>query len=431
MNNKKTFLTDPAWRIYGIPFFCYVPLCILVLAAMFCGALPSNMPGTLLLLMILGGGLNCLGNHAPVIKSYLGGGTIACIFGAAFIAHFGLFPETTLGAIDSLLNQTGFIDLFISALITGSILSMERELLIKSALKFLPVAFLSMAFGIAAVVLTGLTVGYRPVDSVMFIAIPMMSGGMGAGVIPLSKMYAEAMGTESSVMISRLIPASTLGNIAAILMAALLFRLGEKVPSLSGNGRLVRTGAFSEKETGRREIDLASLSFGLLLSLLFYIGGNCLNRLFPVIHSYAWMIVLTGVFKASGLVSDRMSHSSHLWSQFVVKTWTSAILIGVGAALIDLNAVAGALTPSYLLLIAVITVAVAAGAAFGGYLVGFFPIESAITAGLCTINMGGSGNIAILSASRRMELLAFAQLATRICGSLVLVLTSILLRVLY
>lgn len=67
----------------------------------------------------------------------------------------------------------------------------------------------------------------------------------------------------------------------------------------------------------------------------------------------------------------------------------------------------------------------------GGHLVGFYPIESAITAGLCTTNMGGTGDIAVLSSAKRMELLPFAQIATRICGALILVVASILIRILF
>ena len=36
---------------------------------------------------------------------------------------------------------------------------------------------------------------------------------MGAGVVPLSGMYAEALGQNSAVLISRMIPASTLGAV--------------------------------------------------------------------------------------------------------------------------------------------------------------------------------------------------------------------------
>ena len=71
-----------------------------------------------------------------------------------------------------------------------------------------------------------------------------------------------------------------------------------------------------------------------------------------------------------------------------------------------------------------------ATAAFAGKLIGFFPVEAAISAGMCTTNMGGSGNVAVLSSAHRMELLPFAQIVTRSCGALMLTLGGILVRLL-
>jgi Na+/citrate or Na+/malate symporter len=63
--------------------------------------------------------------------------------------------------------------------------------------------------------------------------------------------------------------------------------------------------------------------------------------------------------------------------------------------------------------------------------VGFFPIDAAITAGLCMSNMGGTGDVAVLSAAERMELMPFAQISSRIGGSFMLILSSVLLRILF
>ena len=108
----------------------------------------------------------------------------------------------------------------------------------------------------------------------------------------------------------------------------------------------------------------------------------------------------------------------------------SAVLISRMIPASTLGAVISAFSPLYMLLILVVVVCVSIGAGIGGYLVGFYPVESAITAGLCTTNMGGTGDIAVLSAAKRMELLPFAQIATRICGALILIVASILTKVL-
>ena len=66
------------------------------------------------------------------------------------------------------------------------------------------------------------------------------------------------------------------------------------------------------------------------------------------------------------------------------------------------------------------------GAAAVGWLVGFYPIDSAITAGLCMANSGGNGDVAVLGASKRMDLMAYAQLSSRLGGGIVLIIASFL-----
>ena len=111
------------------------------------------------------------------------------------------------------MNEVGFLDFYIAALITGSILGMDRELLKKAAVRFLPVSFLSMAVAALMAGIVGILTGQGFRETVLYIAMPMMSGGMGAGVVPLSNIYADALGLDKAQIISRMIPASTIGNV--------------------------------------------------------------------------------------------------------------------------------------------------------------------------------------------------------------------------
>ncbi|MDN6727281.1 MAG: 2-hydroxycarboxylate transporter family protein, partial [Tetragenococcus halophilus] len=70
------------------------------------------------------------------------------------------------------------------------------------------------------------------------------------------------------------------------------------------------------------------------------------------------------------------------------------------------------------------------GAGLVGYLVGFYPIDTAVTAGLCMANRGGSGDLAVLGAANRMDLIAYAQLSSRLGGAIILVLASVLFSIL-
>ncbi len=92
----------------------------------------------------------------------------------------------------------------------------------------------------------------------------------------------------------------------------------------------------------------------------------------------------------------------------------------------NLAALFEALTVKSLIICTVIVVGGVIGAWIGGKIVGVYPVESAITGGLCMSNAGGSGDIYVLSSADRMELMPFAQVSSRLGGAIVLALQSIL-----
>ena len=139
------------------------------------------------------------------------------------------------------------------------------------------------------------------------------------------------------------------------------------------------------------------------------------------------ILVVVGV-KCAGLLPEEVEDAARQWGRFIIKAWTMAALFGIGVTLIDLNVILANLTPSFLVTVFLVEVTITLSAAFFGKLVGFFPVESAIVAGMCATNMGGSGNVAVLSGSDRMELLPFAQIVTRSCGAMMLTAGGILIR---
>ena len=102
------------------------------------------------------------------------------------------------------------------------------------------------------------------------------------------------------------------------------------------------------------------------------------------------------------------------------------LLVGIGVSYTSLQQIIEHFSLVYLFLVALVVLGAILGSAIVGKLVGFYPIEAAITAGLCMANMGGTGDVAVLTAANRMELMPFAQISSRLGGAFIILLASIL-----
>ena len=395
---------------------------------MYMDCLPVGLVGGMIALMVLGEGLNFLGNHTPVVKTYLGGSVI-CILGAAVIQALGLIPEQTHEILDNFVNKEGFLVFYISALITGSLFNIDRGLLIRATVKLLPTAVISLAVGVILSGLLGMVMGESFLEGILYIGIPMTSGGMTAGAVPLSAMYSSVLGTDAGQILTRIAPATVLGNCVAIIFGGLANNIGERKPSLTGNGCLVNDGHEVKKQPPMKPT-FALLCTGLIISMAFYELGALCHHFISIVPTYAWMIVAVVIVKGTGILSERLEDAAREWGQFAIHSWTAAALTGIGATLIDLKTILHTITPFYLLSVVLIVGAITLTAGLIGIKMGFYPLESSIAAGMCTTNMGGSGNVAVLSSSKRMELLPFAQIVTRSCGALMLTIGGVLIQLL-
>lgn len=434
MNNVQKTKAAQSFELFNLPWYLFLALAVIVFAAVGLGVLPNNMIGAFAFMIILGTILNEIGNRVPIINSYLGGGPIIIIFGSAALVYFGLLDERTVGVVDTFMKGNGFLDFYIAALITGSILGMNRKLLISAAVRYMPAIIGGVIGALGLAFIFGSLMGYGGQQAVMFIAVPIMGGGMGAGAVPLSQIFSAQTGVAAETLLSTMVPAVALGNALSIVLGGLLDILGKKVPKLSGKGQLMmkfkndQSGAMDKNEN--KALTLKNLGVGLLLSTTFFTLGAIIAKFVPSIHAYAWMILSVAVVKVAGLLPERFEVSCHQWFQFIMTNLTATLLVGIGITYTSIGEVIQAFNGIYLVLVVVTVIGAALGAALVGRLVGFFPIESALTAGLCMSNMGGTGDVAVLSAAKRMELMPFGQISSRIGGAFMLLLSSLLLRLL-
>ncbi|MDF2889831.1 MAG: citrate:sodium symporter [Clostridia bacterium] len=416
------------YRIMGLSLPVFAIISLIVLLGTYLKVLPEGMIGAFALMLILGAIFTEIGNHLPIVKTYLGGGPIIVIFGSAALVTYNIIPKEAADIMSTFMKGGGFLDFYIAALITGSILGMNRKLLIKAAVRYLPAILGGVVVALGLVALGGALMGYGAKEAILYIGIPIMGGGMGAGAVPLSKIFGSTLAKDPAEMLSIMVPAVALGNALAIVAAGLLDRLGKSKKSLSGNGELmvIKENAVVEEEV-KAALDYKMMGIGLLVSLTFFVWGTILGEFIPAVHSYAWMIITVAVVKAMGIMPSKYEEGAFQWFQFVMTNLTGVLLVGIGVAYTNLQQVIDALTLQYLILVGLTVLGAILGAGFVGKLVGFFPIEASITAGLCMANMGGTGDVAVLSASNRMKLMPFAQISSRIGGAFILIVASALL----
>ncbi|MCK0713555.1 2-hydroxycarboxylate transporter family protein [Chromohalobacter sarecensis] len=414
-------------RIFGMPLPVFFIAFAVMVVAMLTDTLPSGMIGALLVMMILGELLGFIGDRLPIVKTYLGGGAILAIFGAAALVYVGWLPTGITDNVTEFMKGGGFLNFYIAALITGSILGMDSKVLVKVGSRFALPLLCAVFFAGLFAVIVGAIMGFSPQDALVVITLPILGGGMGAGAVPMSQIYEQLLGQPASYYISILVPALALGNVFAIIIAGLLNGLAKRFPKLTGNGQMMPGVEIEERKS---TFDLSKLGIGVVAALTFFTAGQILGGFIPL-HPYALMIILVAVLKIANVVPESINESASQWFQFVAKNWTFALLFGIGIAYTDLGQVIDAITPTYVMIV----LAVVAGAAFGaglvGKLVGFYPVESAITAGLCMANMGGTGDVAVLSAAKRMQLMPFAQISSRLGGALILLISSILVPIFF
>ena len=450
MSQKKKGLT-----FFNLPWPVFLIITLVLLCATYLGVLPTGMTGCFFFMIILGTILGWIGDHAPIIKSYLGGGAIVCIFGSALLVYFHLIPD---GAFALPLSQNfdlvkginaffkgdgGFLDWYIAALITGSILGMNRKLLVKAAARYFPAIFGGLICAFALCIGVAAIMGYPVMNALLLIALPIMGGGMGAGATPLSKIFETSSSMTAAEALSIMTPAVAIGNAISIVLAGILVKIlsSDKV---NGHGMLMKAGHMDPKELEispemqekRNHISLANLGIGLLTSGAFFSFGFILSGLWKAlvpsvtIHAYAWMIITVAVCKITNIVPENIEVACFQWFQFIMKNLTNMLLVGIGICYLDIGTVISSFNVTYLLLCLATCVGAFAGASLVGKFVGFYPFEAGITAGLCMSNMGGTGDVAVLSAADRMELMPFAQISSRLGGAVILLLASLMLSLL-
>lgn len=418
-------------RIGIIPVPIYIILCALLAGFVYTGDIKGEIPIMIAVLVI--GGFTCaeIGKRLPVLRN-IGAGAIFATFIPSALAYYKLLPPQIEKSVVEFTKYTNFLYLFIACIIVGSILGMDRQVLVKGFLKiFVPLAVGSVVAG-AVGTLVGTLLGLGAYHTFFFVVVPIMAGGVGEGAIPLSIGYSEILGQPQGDVFAQVLPPVMLGSLTAIVLAGTLNFVGKRYPHLTGEGRL-QPGEHDDmdptKETTTDEkggsIDVSTVAAAGLAAITLYLMGVMCHRLLGLPAPVA-MLFLAVLAKLTSAVSPHLQQGGVVVYKFFSTAVTYPLLFAIGVSMTPWDKLVAAFNlPNMITIFCTVTTLMATGA-FVGRMLNMYPIESAII-NACHSGQGGTGDVAILTAANRMQLMPFAQIATRIGGAVTVTTVLILL----
>ena len=424
--------TKKTLKLGGLPWWQALCVVLISVACMALGVQSSSIAGTLCSAFGLGVVLYEFGERLPIWNNYIGGGLLMAFFGTALLKFFNIIPEKTLDNINRVISgdDVNLLEVYIIFLIAGSVLALDKDILLKSFVGYIPSILGGLAMAALLGVLVGLAVGVDPQTTIMKYVLPIMGGGNGAGTVPLSNIYETVTGDPAANFYGFAIIILTIGNIFAIIGSALLNTLGEKFPALTGDKKtIVRGGEHLAREDKKVTCTMQDELGALVLTLGCYGVGRLMSKVIlpkiagASIHAYAYMIIFVVILAATGIVPEGVRAGAKRLQSFMSTALGMVIMVGMGADF-DIAELFSVMTPGNVAMALAIVVGAVIGSGVVGYLVGFYPVDTALTAGLCMANRGGSGDLACLGAAKRMDLMAYAQLSSRLGGAIVLIIAS-------
>jgi CCS family citrate carrier protein len=422
------------FQIGIIPLPIFVVLLGLIAGFVLTGKVPSDILMAIVLLAM--GGFTCaeLGKRLPLIRN-IGAAAIFATFIPSALAYYHMLPAPILSSVSEFTKFSNFLYLFIASIIVGSILGMDRHVLIAGFLKiFVPLAAGSVVGAIVGT-LVGTALDLGAWHSFFFLVVPIMAGGVGEGAIPLSIGYETILHQPQGDLFAQVLPPVMLGSLTAILLSGSLNYVGKRLPHLTGEGRLQpgEHGDVEHPETNPENPEAHSalppsiqmVGAASILAVTLYLIGVLGQRLFEF-PAPVTMLFIAVALKLGRVVSPELEAGAHRVYRFFSTAVTYPLLFAIGVSLTPWDKLVAAFSLPNLITIAA-TVASLMGTGFiVGRWLNMYPIDTAIVTA-CHSGQGGTGDVAILTAANRMQLMPFAQIATRIGGAITVTLTLLVL----
>lgn len=427
----------------------------------------------LLFSMVLSGIFKAIGKNTPILRN-IGGGAILCLLVPSFIFTFPIIKSSEWTRFTKIfkdnrnfVNKDGlmaFSQFFVAFLVAGSLLSINKNVLKNAIKKFLPLVVISLFISASVVGTIGFLLkpikdlgipGISPdrsfVNAICFIFIPISCGGITCGIVPLTKIMSQGNAAFEEKFSSIIMPSLIVGGIMSVIVSGLIKTFFKNSKYNSPTGQLEKEILFENKNTNIKKTEskeenisddkiktgfIIVFALYILSSLLRYstvlllqsVLKNASNLVPPVI---VFLVLIIFLLKLSDLIPSYYVERVNQASKFVTTHFSDAMLIIVGIGLNFNTFINKCQELPFIITCLCCVITTASAAAFLGNKMGYYPVQSSISAGLCANSIGGAGNLAILEASDSKQLMPFAQISTRIGGDIIVIVASIIFPIFY
>jgi Na+/citrate or Na+/malate symporter len=307
------------WKVGIIPLPLFVLAGALIAIDCLGGKLPSDIVVMVATLAFFGFACGEFGKRLPIVGK-LGAAAICATFIPSALVYYGLLPDVVVESTTKFYKSTNILYLYICCIIVGSIMSMNRTVLIQG--------FLRIFFPMLCGEIVGMLVGWAAwrwvlsrsrSSSLSFCRSWRAASGK---VIPLSIGYATLLHMDQGVALGRVLPMVMLGGLTAIIISGCLNQLGKRYPHLTGEGQLMPNRANADATVSQPafsgKADVTTIASGALLAVLLYMLGMLGHKLIglPAPVGMLFMAVLVklcnGALRACWKVLRWSTNSSRL-----------------------------------------------------------------------------------------------------------------------
>ncbi|MEA3004307.1 MAG: malate:Na+ symporter [Sphingomonadales bacterium] len=406
------------WSIGIVPVPLFIVILVIVALYVRKGEVPADL--TTNILILAAGGFACaqVGKWLPGLRR-VGAPAILATFVPSYLVYAHIIPAPLKKSITDFTEQSNFLYLFIGSIIVGSILGMDRRMLIGGFLKiFVPLltgSLLGALAGLGVATLLGLEWHH----ALFKIIVPIMGGGVGEGAIPLSIGYAALGGGAQGDLLAEILPSVMFGSLTAVLASGGLNMLGKRRPEWTGEG-VLQPGEHDVPLDEEPHVpvipDLATVGAAVILAMTLYTAGALVQK-YTSFPGPITMLLLAVLIKLGRFVSPRLEGGAYSNYRFFAVNVTYPLLFAIGVAKTPWEKLMSAFNgPTIATVVTTVLTLMATGFVVARW-VRLYPIEAAIV-NACHSGQGGTGDVAILGAANRMQLMPFAQVATRIGGAI-------------